>query len=128
AIAAASRYDATGFAEKELSERREAGYPPFVRLATLLLTGDDEAGLERAGLALAAAIRPEAEAQGVKLLGPAPQALARLRGRYRWHVLLKGASAARLRAVAARGLEWAESKARPGAVRVVADVDPVEVL
>jgi len=33
-----------------------------------------------------------------------------------------------LRAVAARGLEWAESKARPGGVRVVADVDPVEVL
>jgi len=30
--------------------------------------------------------------------------------------------------VASRGLEWAESKARPGSVRVVADVDPVEGL
>jgi primosomal protein N' (replication factor Y) len=62
------------------------------------------------------------------VLGPAPQALARLRGKYRWHLLLKGANAPKLRAVAERGLDWAESKARPGSVRVVADVDPVEVL
>ena len=39
AITAACRYDAEGFAERELAERREASYPPFVRLATLLLTG-----------------------------------------------------------------------------------------
>jgi len=128
AIAAACRYDATGFAERELAERREAGYPPFVRLATLLLTGADEGQVERAAEAVAEALRPEAEAQGVKVLGPAPQALARLRGRYRWHLLLKGTSAVKLRAVALRGLEWAESKARPARVRVIADVDPAEVL
>ncbi len=128
AITAASRYDAIGFAERELAERREAGYPPFVRLATLLLTAAVESDVERAAEALADAIRPEAEAQGVKLLGPAPQALARLRGKYRWHLLLKGTSAAKVRAVASAGLAWAESKRRPSAVRVVADVDPVEVL
>jgi primosomal protein N' (replication factor Y) len=128
AIAAACRYDAEGFAERELSERREAGYPPFVRLATLLLTGAEEAEVERAAEALAEAIRPEAERLNVRVLGPAPQALARLRGRYRWHLLLKAASAPALREVAARGLEWAEGKSRPGSVRVVADVDPIEVL
>ena len=128
AITAASRYDAAGFAERELAERREADYPPFTRLATLLLTGADPDQVERAAEALAEAIRPEAEAQSVRVLGPAPQALARLRGKHRWHLLLKGGNAPRLRAVAARGLEWAESKARPAAVRVVADVDPVEVL
>ena len=128
AITAACRYDAEGFAERELAERREAGYPPFVRLATLLLTGPDEAEVERAAELLAEAIGPEAEQQNVRMLGPAPQALARLRGKHRWHLLLKAGSAPALRAVASRGLEWAESKARPGSVRVVADVDPVEVL
>jgi primosomal protein N' (replication factor Y) len=128
AIAAACRYDATGFGERELAERREAGYPPFVRLATLLLTGADEGEVERAAVALGEAIRPEAETQQVKVLGPAPQALARLRGKYRWHLLLKGSSAVKLRAVASLGLAWAESKQRPSTVRVVADVDPVEVL
>jgi primosomal protein N' (replication factor Y) len=128
AITAACRDDATGFAERELAERREAGYPPFTRLATLLLTGADEKQVESAAEALGEAIAPEAEARSVQVLGPAPQALARLRGKYRWHLLLKGGSAPTLRAVVARGLEWAESKARPGAVKVVADVDPVEVL
>jgi primosomal protein N' (replication factor Y) len=128
AITAACRYDATGFAQRELAERREAGYPPFVRLATLLLTGADEGQVERAAESLGEAIASEAEARSVRVLGPAPQALARLRGKYRWHLLLKAASAPALRAVAARGLEWAESKARPSAVRVVVDVDPVEVL
>ncbi|HKQ56252.1 MAG TPA: primosomal protein N' [Candidatus Eisenbacteria bacterium] len=128
AITAACRYDAKGFAERELAERREAGYPPFVRLATLLLTGADEKQVERAAEMLADAIRFDADANHVRVLGPAPQALARLRGRYRWHLLLKGDTSAAVRAVAARGLEWAESGERPSSVRVVADVDPVEVL
>ncbi|MBI1796057.1 MAG: primosomal protein N' [Candidatus Eisenbacteria bacterium] len=128
AILAACRDDEAAFATRELAERREAGYPPFVRLATLLLTGADEGDVERASNALADAIRGDAEAQGVTVLGPAPQALARLRGRHRWHLLLKAASAPKLRTVLATGLAWAESKARPASVRVVADVDPVEVL
>ena len=128
AITAACHYDARGFAERELAERREAGYPPFVRLATLLLTGANEGEVERAAGLLADAVAAEADAQRVRVLGPAPQALAKLRGRYRWHVLLKGGTSAAVRAVAARGLEWAETKARPSSVRVVADVDPVDVL
>ncbi|MEK7329329.1 MAG: hypothetical protein AAB113_00860 [Candidatus Eisenbacteria bacterium] len=59
---------------------------------------------------------------------PGGRAQERLRGKYRWHLLLKGTSAAKVRAVASAGLAWAESKARPSTVRVVADVDPVEVL
>jgi len=64
----------------------------------------------------------------VTLLGPAPQALARLRGRYRWHLLLKGSSGHAVREIAALGLAWAESRKRPGAVRVQADVDPSDVM
>ena len=62
------------------------------------------------------------------MLGPAPQTLARLRGQYRWHVLLKGGRAGALRAVAAQMLDAFESARGPRTVRVVADVDPVEVL
>jgi primosomal protein N' (replication factor Y) len=128
AITAASAYDARGFAERELSERREAGYPPFVRLATLRFTGADEGEVERAADAARTELMPVAEGAGVMLLGPAPHALARLRGRYRWHLMLKGSDGAAVRAVAARGLEWAESKGRPRSVQVTVDVDPVEVL
>jgi primosomal protein N' (replication factor Y) len=127
AVVAALRHEASGFVDAELRARREAGYPPFVRLVTLLFGGPDADLVERAAEACAAAIRDEAETRSVSVLGPAPQALAKLRGRYRWHLLLKGSGAAS-RAVAELGLRWAETKARPGAVRVQADVDPFEVL
>lgn len=128
AIAAASSYDTRRFMDGELAERREVGYPPFTRLATLLFTGADEAAVQRAAEACADELREPAERARVTLLGPAPQALARLRGRYRWHVLLKGSSGHAVREVAAQGLAWAESRKRPGAIRVQADVDPSDVM
>jgi primosomal protein N' (replication factor Y) len=128
AITAAAAYDEGAFAARELAERRELGYPPFRRLAALLLSGTDESEVERAAGALADALREPAAAAGVELLGPAPQALAKLRGRHRWHLLLKGPRSARVREVAAAGLAWGESRSRPRGVRVAADIDPIEVL
>ncbi|MFI5370178.1 MAG: primosomal protein N' [Candidatus Eisenbacteria bacterium] len=127
AIAAASTHDLATFARTELAERREAGYPPYTRLATLLLTGSDEGEVERAAESLGEALRTVA-APDVTVLGPAPAALARLRGRYRWHLLLKGVDGGRVREVAAAGIEWAGSGSRPAGVKVAADVDPGDVL
>ena len=127
AVVASITGDCDRFVAAELAERREAGYPPFRRLATLLFGGADERQVEAAAEACAAAIRAPAESRRVSLLGPAPQTRAKLRGRHRWHLLLKGEGAA-VRACAAAGLAWAESLARPKAVRVHADVDPFDVL
>jgi len=128
AIEAAARHDEESFVERETAERREAGYPPFTRLATILFSGEDERRVEALATRIEERLAPEAEASGVTLLGPAPQALARLRGRHRWHLLLKAGSAAKLHAMAARGLALAEADPDAGHVRVVADVDPVDVL
>jgi primosomal protein N' (replication factor Y) len=115
------------FRKRELEERREAGYPPFTRLVTLLVDGPDEAGVEQAATALAERARALAGTRDITVLGPAPQALSRLRGRYRWHVLLKSAAGAPLREIAAALLAEVD---RPGhgKTRVIADVDPIEVL
>ena len=89
---------------------------------------EDEQKVEQVADRHADAARERAEADGVRVLGPAPKALARLRGQHRWHVLLKGTSAAKLRAVTQHALD--SSKGRRGAtsVRVGVDVDPVDVL
>jgi primosomal protein N' (replication factor Y) len=115
------------FRKRELDERRDAGYPPFTRLVTLLVDGPDEAQVESAATGIAERARALAGERDITVLGPAPQALSRLRGRYRWHVLLKAASGAPLREIAAALL--AENE-RPGhgKTRVIADVDPIEVL
>jgi len=127
AIAASMTHDLATFARAELAERKEAGYPPYTRLAALLLTGADEDEVERAAEAMGGHLRA-ASGDDVIVLGPAPAALAKLRGRFRWHLLLKGADGSRVREVAAAGLDWAESKSRPGGVKVAVDVDPTDVL
>ncbi len=115
------------FRTHELTERREANYPPFTRLVTLLADGADAAEVEAAAEAIAERARALAEGHDIQVLGPAPQALSKLRGRHRWHVLLKGTQGSALREIAADALARAEG---PGQrrVRVVADVDPIEVL
>ena len=128
AITAATLGDPSLFLGPELEQRREAGYPPYTRLITLLVSGRDEPAVERAAVALGERLRPAAGPAGVTVLGPAPQALARLKRQYRWHLLLKGRNATALREVARAGLAAAESDPRIRGVRVVADVDPVEVL
>jgi len=94
---------------------------------TLLVDGPEEEEVGAAAGVLADRARTLAGERDITVLGPAPQALSRLRGRYRWHVLLKGAAGAPLREIAAALL--AESE-RPGhgKTRVIADVDPIDVL
>jgi primosomal protein N' (replication factor Y) len=127
AVAAASlEQGEREFRKRELDERRDALYPPFARLVTLRLDGADEAAVERAATALADRAREQA-VEGVAILGPAPQPLARLRDRHRWHVLLKSAEGRHVRELAAALLDWADREIA-GSVRVMVDVDPIEVL
>ena len=128
AIAAAVRGDERGFLARELEEREEAGYPPFVRIAALLFAGKEEAQVDESAARVADALRADAALAGVAVLGPAPQMLSRVRGQHRRHILLKAERAAVLRAAATRALEVAEQTKRPRAVRVVADIDPYEVV
>ncbi|HET7225600.1 MAG TPA: primosomal protein N' [Candidatus Eisenbacteria bacterium] len=125
AIAAALRHDVREFLTRELDERRETGYPPFTRLVSILLTGADEEAVHAAAVRVGDAVRAPAEAAGVDVLGPAPQALAKLRNLYRWHLMLRSRHGAALREVARQALA---SAAGARGVRVAADVDPIETL
>ena len=128
AVAAANGHEGEReFRKLELDERRDALYPPFTRLVTLLVDGPEAGEVEAIAGELATLARERAGDDGITVLGPAPQALARLRGRHRWHVLLKSKNGKRLREIAAEALVWAEQPGRRK-VRVIADVDPIEVL
>ena len=128
AVVAASLHDPKVFLDHELAQRRDAGYPPFARLATVLFGSPSESEVERAATGVGEALRREAEGSGVTVLGPAPQALARLKGQHRWHLLLKGSNGVRVRDLARRALELAAADRTARKVTVLADVDPVEVL
>ncbi len=79
--------DLEGFMEFELALRRTLGYPPATRMVKLEVSHPKEPVARDAIYQLAAALKPKA--QPGELLGPAPAPVARLRGQYVFHLLLK---------------------------------------
>ncbi|HET9598249.1 MAG TPA: primosomal protein N', partial [Anaeromyxobacteraceae bacterium] len=125
AIACAVGHDYARFVEGELLARQSAGWPPFARLLAVRVEGTDE-GARECAEALAAAARPALGSAGVALLGPAPAALERLRGKSRWHLLFRAAAHDPLRRVHA--LLSPLARRPPGGAAVRFDVDPYSML
>jgi len=123
AIAAAAAHDYERFVDAELPIRRELEYPPFAHLALLRFEGSDEpAVLNEAGRASEALLRRAAE-RNVQVLGPAPAPLARLKGLWRYQVLLKSQRRKHLRLM----LPDLPSLATANVHRIV-DIDPFNML
>jgi primosomal protein N' (replication factor Y) len=93
AVQAASRHDYGSLYRREIEYRKELHYPPFSRLASLVYShSNEDAGLkeaQRQKAALAAAI-DTLGISGIRLIGPAPAFVHRLRGRYRWQIMVRG--------------------------------------
>jgi primosomal protein N' (replication factor Y) len=112
--AAANDYE--GFYAAELPSRKAFSFPPFADLAVLTRTDADDAkaaaSAREAAEALATGLLKEG-IEGIRVMGPAPAFIHRLRGEYRWQVTLKGVRLERARHLAPRGKGWSY------------DVDPV---
>ncbi|HJQ58227.1 MAG TPA: primosomal protein N', partial [Vineibacter sp.] len=117
-IQALASSDRDRFVAAEMAARESAGWPPFGRLAALIVSGPDEAATDAVARALARAAPSMA---GVKVLGPAPAPLSLLRGRFRRRLLLRGAREVRVQDVLA---DWLAQVDVPTAVRVQVDIDP----
>jgi len=124
AVACAARHDYAGFAEGELEERQRLGWPPFSRLLAVRVEGS-EAGARRAAEALAHAARPALRGE-VAMLGPAPAAIERIRGRTRWHLLFRAPTPQALFRVHAATA--AVARQPPGGATVRFDMDPYSMM
>lgn len=127
AISHAVRHDYAGFCCEELTYRRELGYPPFAHLVAVTLSSNsagEAEGSARDAVSLLRALKREQKGR-VEILGPATAPLGKIRGRYRWQILLKAASRSELHRLAARFRERFKATA---VVRVAVDVDPVDML
>jgi primosomal protein N' (replication factor Y) len=126
----AVKHDVRGFTERELADRSDPAipYPPFGRMALLRLDGVDEGATEAAGHALARAANATAPAAAglVVVKGPVAAPLARLRGRYRFQVVLRARERRPLRE-SLLALMPARDKLA-GNVRIAIDVDPVQMM
>ncbi len=125
ALSFASRHDTEGFISRELEMRRNPPYPPHVKLANLVVSGEDEYRVSKAASAVADWCRRVIENNDLSLetLGPAPAPLSRIKDRWRWHVVLRGDGTELGRVV-----RYGVDKFPHGRVRVVIDRDPVSLL
>ncbi len=94
AIALARTHDYPSFFREELRRRKPHGYPPFRALLQVALSGKQAARVEQAARELAqlATSAPRGEpTESFAVLGPAPAPVAKIRDRFRFHLVLLGA-------------------------------------
>jgi primosomal protein N' (replication factor Y) len=129
---AAMTGDAQSFIDSELRARRQALYPPFVDLVNLLVTSTDQLAASRSAERMRKILEVDLARTGTTILGPAPSPLSRLRGTYRWHILVKCGDlkviAERLKQSVSRFHDYSKIFPPGAEVRVTLDVDPVSLL
>ena len=114
--------DRDRFLHSEADARQQAAMPPFGRLAALIVSAPDFALANNFVQALARKIPTQ---KGVRVLGPAPAPIARLRDRYRFRFLIKAEKSANQTALVQNFIKnWlADTKLR-GGLRLQIDIDP----
>ena len=128
AIAAARNHDYPGFYEQEIVARRQNLYPPFVELANMVFSDEDQdkalTTTRQAAICLQdmGVFFKEGE---VQFLGPAQAPLYKLRGRYRYQILIKAPDISRLHQTIQ---ELTKRFGDTGSTTVVVDVQPMDMM
>jgi len=129
AIRFAVQQDYEGFAQTELQTRKALGLPPYRHLIRIVLKGREEAQVHRSAESLSTILRRIAgERKQLSILGPVQAPISKLRGRYRWHLLLHGQDPGPLHDWSAVGIQAWEKKRPKAGVRIEIDVDPLQML
>jgi primosomal protein N' (replication factor Y) (superfamily II helicase) len=130
-IALAATHDYAGFVASELAHRRDHNYPPYQRLARIIVRSRDQQAASAFADQLADAFQRTLRTLGgelppeVRILGPAEAPVFRLKGYYRFHFQLQSPNAALLHQVLRAVLPLQKT---PTGVEFTLDVDPFNML
>ncbi|MFC2035572.1 primosomal protein N' [Chloroflexota bacterium] len=97
AIRAAAKHDYDIFYNREISYRRQLHNPPFSQLASLIYTHTNDTLCQKEAERMKHSLMEERDSKGtaaLNIIGPAPAFIHRLRGRFRWQLILRGSSPA----------------------------------
>jgi primosomal protein N' (replication factor Y) (superfamily II helicase) len=130
-ITLAAKHDYRTFAAGELAVRHKHGYPPYQRMARVVIRGKDETATRAFAERLAAAFGPalgsiaDSPAAGIRVIGPAEAPIFRLKNLYRFHFQLQSPSSATLHQVLRQVLG---SVRVPSGIELAVDIDPQDML
>ena len=92
AVRAASQHDYASFFRQEMAFRKQHHYPPYTRLARLVYSHEDEARCRQQARNLSERLNRHIARlglPGIGVIGPAPCFLGRLKGKARWHLIVR---------------------------------------
>ncbi len=121
-IQLACRQDYPAFYERELVFRRAMRYPPFSSILNTVVRSRTFAGAMDDAEAIVQRVRQLDDR--LRVLGPAPAPIGRVRGEYRVQLLVKGTNRTRMREAVVGAVRGRADLAR----RTTIDVDPLSVL
>ena len=119
AILAAARHDYASFYHREINYRRQLRNPPLSRLARLVYSHANASVCQGEAERMSRLLNEERDSRGMPdltIIGPAPAFVSRIRGRFRWQIILRGSDPSSLLAQIAIPRGW------------TIDIDPLGVL
>ncbi len=128
AVACVVGHDYSTFAEREMKLRKAYYYPPFCRLLAVRIDSKSPQQTGEAAVKLVQMVAPllKKSSGKLRLLGPAPAPISRLKGKTRWQFLVKGPTSRSLVPVAQVLEEVSRTFSRT--IKISVDVDPLSLL
>jgi primosomal protein N' (replication factor Y) len=127
ALLHAGEQDYEGFYNREIRFRRAMSYPPFATLINCLVQDKELTRAKSYASELARALTAAAVGRDLRVLGPAPAPLARLKDKHRWQVLIKARSRPEARDALDIALARVEAAGVPARALSI-EVDPVSLM
>ncbi|MEM6689137.1 MAG: primosomal protein N' [Planctomycetota bacterium] len=129
AIQAASQHDYERFASDEMVARRKFNYPPLGSVARIIIRGAVEEVTEQIAEAIVQRLEQARQklSHEIRILGPAPPPISKLRGKYRFHILLQAVEAGPLGDTIRTAIDKFSIPEKDD-VQFVIDIDPMDML
>ncbi|MFC1576582.1 helicase-related protein, partial [Candidatus Omnitrophota bacterium] len=124
AILAASKHDYEKFYTEEIKSRKELAFPPFRNIIKLTMRSRNQKRVEEGSGHLKEYLDKMLKNKDVEVIGPAPAPMARVRGYYRWNVMLKGKNRSTLSEAVKKALKGYR---KPAGTIFAIDVDPISM-
>ncbi|MDW8466596.1 MAG: primosomal protein N' [Chloroherpetonaceae bacterium] len=112
----------------ETTYRQQTAYPPFSRLVKIGFSGKNQSDVQAAANDFAQMLQALLDAEQFDLLGPAPAVIAKLKGQFRYQILIKQKRGARLTKPVLRQVQLHFRKKWNSTVRLEVDVDPQNMM
>jgi len=122
AILCASKHDYEKFYEEEIKSRKELSFPPFVHIIKMTIRSRNEKSAIDAAQKLKNFL--EKKMDSIKIIGPAPSAISRIRGYFRWNILLRSKNRSTMSEALKKALK---AYRKPAGVFLAIDVDPISM-